>query len=193
MPISNIVRGRIGTTSNRSGSRSGFSLIELSLVVAVMAITLVVVVSKIDSVIPATRTDSYARKLAAFIESGFSQAIASGKPVIITYDLNDNCYFFAFPNSGVDDDPYRFDHTEPYYFPSSIRMELIYVGNESHTTGVIGIKVNPAGRMKAHTIFIKDDADRKVTIEANPLTGSAAVYSGFVEPRNISKDDIFEK
>ncbi|MFA4986105.1 MAG: prepilin-type N-terminal cleavage/methylation domain-containing protein [Candidatus Brocadiia bacterium] len=163
---------------------SGFTLIELSLVVALMAVTLVVIVSNMDSLIPATKINADARRVASFIETAFSQAVATGSPVLVVYDLDEQCYFLALPNNDTDEDPYKMNHTSPLYLPSGVKFVKIFLGDEPVRRGVVMVRVQPTGRLRAHSIFIEDDGDRKLTIEIGPLTGLASIYTGHIEPRS---------
>jgi len=169
-------------------NNGGFSLIELTLVIAVMAIALVVVVSNIDAVIPATRINSEARKLSTFIETSFSHSVATGRPVAIVYDINEQAYFMAFPQADADEDPYLVEHDQLKYLPSSIHISKVYKGDISEMSGIVTIYISPNGRMKGHSIFLRDEDDRKLTIEVMPLTGAASIYDGYVEPRSLEED-----
>ncbi len=169
----------------------GFSLIELTLVVAIMAISLVVIMSNIDYVLPATRITAWARRLASFVESGFSRALAAGKPVLIVYDLDEQSYYTAFPppEADADGDPDSFEHSEPRYMPGGIRISEVFVGDRSHTSGKVAVKVTPTGRVRAHTVFLEDEGGRKLTLEVAPLTSTVSILEGHVEPRRPLEDE----
>ncbi len=181
------------TSAISTRAHGGFSLIELTLVIAVMAIALVVVISNIDAVIPATRINTEGRRLATFIETAFSHSVATGKPVLVAFDINEQAYFMAFPTTDLDDDPYRMDHAQLNYMPESIRIVRVSKGDETSTSGIVTARVSPSGRINGHSVFIADKEDRKLTIEVLPLTGTASMFDGFVEPRDPDENSNEQK
>ncbi|GAB4164513.1 MAG: hypothetical protein Kow00107_10860 [Planctomycetota bacterium] len=168
----------------RHTSRNGFTLIELSLVVAIMAIALVVVVSRLDNVIPSSRFLSEANRISSFVEAGFSTAVASGKYVSIIYDLNEQVYFYGFPTGEMEEDPATMDRSNPNPLPRGITIEQIAVGKDIVTAGTHLFRVSPNGRIKGHLLYLRDDEGRKATIEVNALTGTTSVYEGYIDPRD---------
>ncbi|MDZ7814633.1 MAG: prepilin-type N-terminal cleavage/methylation domain-containing protein [Planctomycetota bacterium] len=164
-------------------SRSGFTLIELTVVVAIMAVALVFVVSRFDNLIPSARIRAEASKMSANIEAAFSRAAASGKPVAIIYDLNDQLYALAEPGEGEKMNPDNMQRFAEHFLPSSIQIVNLVVGEDSERSGIHAIVASPNGRVKAHSIFLEDRAERKVTIEVAPLTGVTSILKGHVEPR----------
>ncbi len=172
----------------RGAARSGFTLIELTLVIAIMSIAMVLVVSRMDNVIPSSRFISAANRISSFAEAAFSTAVASGKPVAIIYDLNEQTYYLGFPSGDFEEDPEHMDHTNPNPLPSGIKIEMLLIGDERETAGTHVFRVSPNGRVKGHLVWLTDETGRKATVEVYPLTGTTAVFDDFIEPR--SEEDV---
>jgi len=75
---------------NRS---SGFTLIELTAVLAIAALLLFFALPNVDGLSPKYRLRSAARRIASTIEAAQSQAIAEGKDMAIAYDLDHGSYW----------------------------------------------------------------------------------------------------
>jgi prepilin-type N-terminal cleavage/methylation domain-containing protein len=81
----------------RATRRSGFTLLELLCVVALLGILLFFVLPKLDSVTPQTRLKSAARRIGSTMELAQGQAIASGKEYVLAYDLGKQSYWLILP------------------------------------------------------------------------------------------------
>jgi prepilin-type N-terminal cleavage/methylation domain-containing protein len=172
----------------RRAAHGGFTLIELTLVIAIMSIAMVLVVSRLDNVIPSSRFISAANRIATFAEAAFSTSVASGRPVAIIYNLNEQTYYLGFPSGDFEEDPEHMDHGNPNPLPSGLKIEMLLIGDDRETAGTHVFRVSPNGRVRGHLVWITDESGRKATVEVFPLTGTTAVYEGFVEPR--SEEDV---
>src|SRR5947209_2592518 len=78
-------------------SRSGFTLLELLAVVALLGLVLFFVVPNLDSITPRARLKSAARRIGTTMELAQGEAIASGKEFTLAYDLSKGTYWIILP------------------------------------------------------------------------------------------------
>lgn len=84
-------------TPRRARARGGFTLIELLAVVGLLGVILFVVTPNLDNVSPRSRLRAAARRIASTIELAQGQAIASGKELVLAYDLDKRTFWLILP------------------------------------------------------------------------------------------------
>ncbi|MBI3723109.1 prepilin-type N-terminal cleavage/methylation domain-containing protein [bacterium] len=83
----------------RAKLRTGFTMIELLVVLGIIGLVLFVVIPNIDGMSPRYRLRSAARRIASTVELAQGQAIAQGKEVAIEYDLEHRTYWVILATS----------------------------------------------------------------------------------------------
>lgn len=79
------------------GSRGGFTLIEMMIVAAILALALMIVVPSLDGVTPSYRLRGAVREIGSAIEFARSEAIASGRTTGIVYYRDEQRYAILIP------------------------------------------------------------------------------------------------
>lgn len=144
-------------TRERVQPRSGFTLIELLLVVSVLMIAVAMVTTRIDLLLPSTRTEASARMLAADIASARASAIAQGLPYAIDYDVKENAYRIVTPfqtDGGIATDEENRVTLPWTRFPEGVELKELILGNVSFKGGVRRITIKPNGNTIEHVVHL---------------------------------------
>ena len=98
-------RGKLfGNWKLEIGSQSGFTLIELILVLALLVIITAIAVPRMSGFIRGRALDSEARRLAALMHAGQSRAVSEGAPMMLWIDEKGSAYGLEAETSGENGD-----------------------------------------------------------------------------------------
>ena len=86
-------------------ARSGFTLIELILVLALLVIVTSMAAPAISNFVRGRALDSEARRLAALMHAGQSRAVSEGTPMLVWIDEKGGAYGLSAETTGQDGDP----------------------------------------------------------------------------------------
>jgi Tfp pilus assembly protein FimT len=195
-----------GALRGARAARAGFTLVELSLVVLLMALMiLVVVVGGYMAFRDTEQLKDEARSLAGFLEEVRTKAAVNGKRYTVEYDLDSDpqMYFTWAPKTveegdvvespgGDDDEEYRVgmgyhamptrnraDGTRAY----AVWIDHISFGDGSEANkDKVKIDFMPTGGSHWHLVYLTNADEEFYTVEVNPFTGATEVYPGQVEP-----------
>jgi general secretion pathway protein H len=139
----------------------GFTLIELVVVLAIMALVFVVAAPQMGSFLPRTELKSGARQLAAGLREARSRAIRSNGDVVFSVDVNGRRY--SMTGDGV-----------PHPLPDKIKLSLFTVQQEQRSNSVGSIRFFPDGTSTGgHVLVFGDDIAYKVNVDW--LTGRVEI------------------
>ncbi|MBI4616772.1 MAG: prepilin-type N-terminal cleavage/methylation domain-containing protein [Planctomycetes bacterium] len=174
-------------------ARSGFTLIEMMIVVAIIGIVLVALVGTMDDLTPYTRLASGAREVASAIRFVTSEAAASGKTHWLTFDMDDDKYWVVLPRTEKEvelygskgfstqekDDDRRLPARE---LPSGVVFEdVMYSTTDVRTKAKLKYEFAPLGFAPPLTIHIRDEEDEtlKMTVFVNPVTAETSIEEDY--------------
>jgi general secretion pathway protein H len=143
-----------------AGSRQGFSLIELLVVLAVMGLALVLIAGYRA---PWSRTlglEGTAAELASGLRLARSQAIADNRPVDFAMDLAVHRY--------------RIGDAAPHPLPAQLAIALLTVNGQKLSATAADIRFNPDGSSTGGRITLADGSQR-VAVGVDWLTGRVTV------------------
>ncbi len=167
MPIS-----RAGT------SNSGYTLIELSLIILLIGVILVFVLPKVDN-LGDSKLRTAARQLAGTIQSVFDESIIKKKPYQIVFDIANRTYSF-YEISGEESSVIA-DSSEESSLPGRVFIKDIVMEEEGKVTeGKVTIRFYPDGYVEKNTIHLSD-GKKDYTLVTAPLTGKVRISEGYVE------------
>jgi Tfp pilus assembly protein FimT len=163
-------------------SNSGFTFLELALVLVLLGLALFLAVPPLQEVSSGGKLEKAARKLAAVIRHARGLAAATGTPHLLTLDVKKGLYWIGPEISRkepVGDD--QMDILEQHALPSSIKFKDVETAGQGLVMeGAASIHFWANGLVETSTIHLRDDRNRDVTLIPNPLTGSVEVVKKYV-------------
>jgi prepilin-type N-terminal cleavage/methylation domain-containing protein len=181
-------------TERRNDGFRGFTLIELLLVVSVLMIAVAMVTTRIDLLIPSTRTEACARMLAADIASARASAIAQGLPYGLEYDVKGNAYRIVTPYR--DDGSVATDEVNrvamPWTsFPEGVQLKELIIGNTFVKDGIRRVEIKPSGNTIEHVVHIQRELPpTSYYLVVQGLTGFVQFYGENWVPDAVTEGDF---
>lgn len=150
----------------------GFTLFELLVVAALLALLLAVAVPRIGE---AGNLASSARALAGAVHALHTAASASKKPHGLYLDLEQRAYWAVILERQEERPPSDPLLAERVTLPTRVRMLAVTTERDGRVvSGRVLLRFEPVGRTDAARIHLADD-ERVLTLRINPITGSVAV------------------
>lgn len=149
----------------------GFSIIELMLVIAILAIASVVIVPQLANLSPKYRLRAGARELAATVAQVRTDAILAGSAQTVVYDLDRQLY----GGRGLDETgkPVSEGQEELLELPDEIRIAKIVLPDEkTYTSGRKSLEIDPALALGSHIIVLENEAKATYYLKFNALSGT---------------------
>jgi general secretion pathway protein H len=170
-------------TGHCRSSQSGFTLLEIAIVIFIMGLMLTLVAPNIAGLHDA-RLKSEVRRLAGRSSYLYDRASAAKLVLRLTFDLDTNRYFvsrldpFAVtPVFVLDDDP----ASAPVMLPADVRIRDVAVeGTGQLAKGAINTEYYPEGWVDATVVHLVNDYGQVFTLKFNPLTGRTMIRRGDV-------------
>lgn len=146
--------------TNRPGShaarrRRGFTLIELILVLALLAITVTFVAASMGGFFRGRALNSEARRLLSLAQYGQSRAVSEGVPVLLWVNARESTYGLTLVESYVDEIDgderavtYQLDTDLAFDVPAAADPNHVSENNDEMlglAEGVVAIRFNPDG------------------------------------------------
>jgi len=183
--------------SRRPEAASGFSLVELMVVVAILGMTGTAVYVSWQALLPNQRLNTAVRKLSEVLYGTRAEAIAQNREYQIHYDLDAERYRVRTPFAleggfAITDDEERLWIEETALEPDGLTIDQIMIDDEIYTDGQVFVSFDPLGKSAYHTIVLGQPLfDRVFTIEVLPLTGDIRFHDGYFE-REPAEDRDFD-
>ncbi len=152
---------------NDSAVRSGFTLIELILVLALLVIMTALVVPRMAGFVQARALDSEARRMVALMHTTQGRAVSEGMPMMLWLDEKAGAYGAEAETSGQNGDP----KAEELTVDSTLQLALLKTGTGTQTS----FKNLPAIR------FLPDGSVDESSPQTLKLTDSAGFSRWLVE------------
>jgi prepilin-type N-terminal cleavage/methylation domain-containing protein len=172
----------------------GFTLIELLLVVSVLMIAVAMVTTRIDLLLPSTRTEACARMLAGDIANARASAIAQGLPYSIEYDVKGNAYRIVMPyriDGSVATDEESRVSMEWMHLPEGVQIKELIVGNTVYKDGTRKIDVKPNGNTIEHVVHLfRELPPTDYYLVVQGLTGFVQFYDDSWAPETVTEGDF---
>jgi prepilin-type N-terminal cleavage/methylation domain-containing protein len=150
-------------------SETGFTLIELMVVIVILGVIATVIAPNIDRISPKYSVRAGAREIASTIEHCRSQSALTGETYSIVYDLDRMQYWVLLPvkldeygqPSEEDREPIR----PPRVLPSGVRIvDVITSDNENHSDGEVQIDFSPFGNTGSHIVLLQYEEKEELNI-----------------------------
>lgn len=163
----------------------GFTLLELVLVLALLALAATIVAVNMDALVPSSELASAAQRIMATIAHARAEAALAGADGAVEYDFSAKCVRALVPA------PRRTDGRAPELVTSDFRADLpegvaleavlVSAGRPS-SRGTLRIKVRHAGGMTAHVVHLAGGDGLVYSIEVHGPTGLATLHDRRVAP-----------
>ncbi len=163
-----------------SNSQGGFTLIELSVAIFLVALFAFIVVPSV-MLVGEDRLAAEARRLAGAVKYHYNEAALSGRRHRLQIDLDKGRYgFAAFEPKGE-----RLELVpvgKQRQLPDGVRFRDVDIaGRGKSSSGEIGVDIYPVGWMEETTIHLEQGDETVLTLHVVPLTGIVEVYEGYRE------------
>jgi prepilin-type N-terminal cleavage/methylation domain-containing protein len=164
---------------------SGFTLIELMVVVLIIGVMVGLSATRMDFVAPKYRLRGAARDVAAIMRQGKSRAAAQGKDVYFEGDLSQGRYWLLVPFPKEDPADTRPVESRPLeYQPVFVRslpegvqfVEVVLGDKEKANSGRIRVRLSAFGA-SSHVIFNMANTDHgTIAVKVNGFTGLVSFH-----------------
>jgi len=153
-------------------TRAGFTLLELTVVVAILSILFGLVFFGLDGVTESQRLASSARRLCAFIKDVRNRAICGQERLYIIYMPVENEVHLCSSLKQLDEESNR---TEKFRLEEGVKISKIAMGKEDMPTGrKTVIEVSSLGDLQEHRIVLANQSET-VTVRVDGLLGIASI------------------
>ena len=179
------------TSNFEPRAEGGFTLIEVALTIALLAVSLGLVLPRIG-IAPSLSASS--RHLVGAIQALFTAAAASNRTYRLNIDLDQHIYWATVLTTDGDrlpSDPLLASRTA---LPSTIRFEDVTIGRHGKVTaGKVFIEFSPGGLIDRAVIHLSNHTDQILTMVLNPLTGGVHVTDRYMEPSALSVPEAYRE
>ena len=166
-----------------SPSRGAFTLIEISVVVAILGLILLVGAFRMDGMTPTRSLETGARNLRAAIESMRDTALLRGEAGALVYDLDGRSWRLEYPPPPPDPAaPVQAAQVPERFLEGTLPDGVVFRavlrrGLPDADKGEVRIRLTPGGACLSHAVVLGLAAggDSARTLRVDPLTGIVSV------------------
>ena len=147
-------------------ARAGFTLLEVTIVIGLAALTLALVLPRLGGGLEGLRVRTASRQVAALLRSARTQAVSQRQMVTVTVDPGERTLQVAPPGgAGV---PQRLT------LPQGMRLAILDEANRPLAARAIQIRFSPRGGSDGGFLGVSG-ANRLIPIAVDPLTGRVTI------------------
>lgn len=166
------------STAGRLNNRSGFTLIELMLVILLLGMMAGLTMPLLSGFDP-NRLNSSAGRLAGTVKYLYNEAAMTGMEHRLTFDFDNAAYRAEKINATGEWLPLLGVGAE-HHLGEGVRFINIYQpGKGEQSEGEVTTTLLPGGWLEETIIYLQDEKDQKLTLRLVPLTGRTQIFDGF--------------
>lgn len=175
------------TVQQARGRRSGFTLVELTLVVTIMAIVFGLVVLRMDNLSPFFRLRKASRLIAARIRMVQDECTLQNRKLFLVYDFDTQKYWIEIPPSDAEGSFVVSDGEKvgEEKLPPGIIIEEVLGPDNERSSDFCKIELRPTGETGSHIVHlrIKDSQreDDRLSVKYNSFSGLTSIAQGYIE------------
>ncbi|MGB0952187.1 MAG: pilus assembly FimT family protein [Planctomycetota bacterium] len=180
----------------KAKGQAGFTLIEITAVVILVALIASTAIVRLDGVLPSTRVESVGRGILATMDLARTQAIARARPYEVILDFEEQRYGIRVP---FDDEGMLIANEEdrPMLSWTSLQDGALLLGvldprGQTISDGIYPVEFDAQGASSDLHLYLglEDMKDFELTLRVLALTGIASVYQGHIEPQLLMENDF---
>lgn len=183
------------SADGRNGARSGFSLTELLIVVAIIGMIAGVVIVGASAMLPGAHLAQAAHTLAAEVYGARSEAISRNQTYHIEYDIDAGSYQLITPfrsGGGLAREEDERLATKREEMPKGIELTRITIDGIDYQEGRVRVRFDPLGTVSGHSVVLtQGEYEAMFTLEVLPLTGLVRFHEGEFT-RELPEEGDFE-
>ncbi len=170
MPIST-------TGSSTDPGNAGFTLLELVVVMALIAIMFSLAVPNIRNALYTDPLKSTARRLTGLVAEAGQDAVASHSSRLLVYDVSMRMFRLQAGNDEK--------HAVRLAVPASIRVtDFMSVHGGTRSSGRMEIRFSRQGYVDKTLIHLQDTDGREMTLMLSPFLGVSRLFAGYLDLEN---------
>jgi prepilin-type N-terminal cleavage/methylation domain-containing protein len=163
---------------------TGYTLIELTVVIFLMGILLSVTLPRIQDTILTDRFKTTTRQIINKIYELKNNAIRANKNYHLYFDLESNKYWDEYDD--MTDDARAEAREKAAPFPDDVRIrDVWFKGSGKAVMGEVSIFFSRKGYIQPAVIHLRSEDDREFTLILRPFLGKVEVLDQYVEFEDI--------
>ncbi len=163
----------------RSNKPSGFTLVELAVVLLILTVVLGLVLPEASSILFRSDLKASTRRLAGAVAYARSQAMLEGRIWELTLDLDANSFWAA---AVTEADPSDLDTIKKRTLAGEVRfLDVKKLLDETKSAGRVALKVHPKGLVEPAVVHLAGPGKRIQTLFIKAFNGRLAIHDGYVE------------
>lgn len=159
-------------------SESGFTLLEIVIVVAVVALFVGLAVPRLPDM-AGTRIHQNARKVSMMLQLARSRAVSMRRYYRVDVDLDANgisVSYFGPEGTYIPDDEVR-----QFRLREGIITDVVNSSEGKVLEGTGWVRISPRGFIEPALIHIRDEQERVVTVAPSPVSGRVRIQEGYID------------
>lgn len=175
--------------------RSGFTLIELIAVVAIMGMLVALAALRLEYLIPKYRLRGAAREVATVLKLAKSRAAADGKDVFVQVDLPEGKYWILAEFPVLDDDgrpkegEFELQRVFQRGLPDGVQFVDLVMGKDRKIdAGRAIVRMSPFGSSPHVIVNLRGDGEVPFALRLNGLTGVITFHEEYKDADDLLED-----
>lgn len=176
--------------------RGGFTLIEITVVVLIVALLLTTATVRLDAYLPTSRGEAAAREFLATLDLARTSAISYGREYRVEIRLEEDRYRILTPLDEEGRPARTPEERRPlawHRLPDGVHFDGLADSNgKIYRQGVYELPFDGQGSADEVFLWLVNDAGEgyTLTVRVLALTGSSKVVSGRIEPVEVTENDF---
>ena len=177
-------------------TKAGFTLIEMVVVLAIIALILLLAGGTFDGLIPEYALRAEARAIGQHMKTAKGEALATGRDVYIGYDLRRGRYWMWLWEGISEDERLTQGPTGRWslMFEKQLKegvrfSNVIYGRQKTVTYDVAPVRVTPMGTADHHIVNLVGDGGQELAVKLNGVTGVVSYHKTHLRQRRARRDE----
>ncbi|MAW78001.1 MAG: hypothetical protein CMJ95_11540 [Planctomycetes bacterium] len=167
---------------NRQVTDSGFTLIELIVVITILAVIASITIPNLDNFSPKYRLRSAARMVGQTVGWARSLGGGLGLEYVVRYDLDENTIDIIRPPGEEDDPEMDIDQRERLgaeSLPKGIEIErILHADGTNDDFGLVDIVLDEYGSTGTHIAILTNEMEQSISVSFQAILGTIEYLSG---------------